>query len=218
MKARGKVKIEWSPNFAYAIGLIASDGYLSNNKRHIIFTTKDLELAKHFKICLNLDNKIGKKARGGEKEKKYFVVQFGDVLFYNFLNKIGLHTNKSKTIESVEVPDKYFIDYLRGCFDGDGGFSIYKHPESKYRQFRIKISSASIKYLLWTKKKIKELYGINTGWIEPFGNNRAAALVYGIKDTVILCELMYGSNSLFLSRKFNIYRKLKKGVNKKIVF
>lgn len=43
MKPKGKVKIEWNENFAYAIGLIVTDGSLSIDGRHINFTSKDLE-------------------------------------------------------------------------------------------------------------------------------------------------------------------------------
>ncbi len=34
MKPLGRVKIEWSDKFAYAIGLVASDGNLSPDGRH----------------------------------------------------------------------------------------------------------------------------------------------------------------------------------------
>ena len=63
MKRLSKVKIEWSANFAYAIGLITSDGNLSINGRSINFTTKDYDLAVTFKTCLNIDNKISRKGK-----------------------------------------------------------------------------------------------------------------------------------------------------------
>ena len=61
MVNQNKVKIEWNKKFAYAIGLIATDGSLSNDMRHIDFTSKDLELVDLFKRCLKLQNKIGRK-------------------------------------------------------------------------------------------------------------------------------------------------------------
>jgi len=39
---KGEVKIQWSPNLAYAIGLIATDGCLGRDKKYIDFTSKDL--------------------------------------------------------------------------------------------------------------------------------------------------------------------------------
>lgn len=41
MKPLSKIKIKWSPKFAYCIGLITSDGNLSKDGRHISFTSKD---------------------------------------------------------------------------------------------------------------------------------------------------------------------------------
>jgi len=53
-----KVKTEWTPNLAYAIGLIASDGCLSLDGRHISFKSLDRELVKKFKFALGVKNKI----------------------------------------------------------------------------------------------------------------------------------------------------------------
>src|SRR3990167_11054371 len=98
MKRLNKVRIEWSSKMAYVVGLLATDGCLSIDGRHIDFTSKDLGLVEIFKENLNLSNKIGKKARGGQVEKKYFRIQFGDKSFYEFLLGIGLTPHKSKTI------------------------------------------------------------------------------------------------------------------------
>jgi len=54
MHRLSKVKIEWSPKFAYAIGLIATDGNLSQDGRSVNFTSKDEELAMAFKACLGI--------------------------------------------------------------------------------------------------------------------------------------------------------------------
>ncbi|MCR4312422.1 MAG: hypothetical protein NUV56_04005 [Candidatus Uhrbacteria bacterium] len=70
-KPKAKVNIVWSPKFAYAIGLIVSDGNLSPDGRHIHFTSKDKILASHFLTALDIvGSRIGKKSRGGEKLKK----------------------------------------------------------------------------------------------------------------------------------------------------
>ena len=89
MKPLNKIKIEWSSTFAYAIGLLTTDGNLSIDGRHINFTSKDEELVKIFKRCLRLTNVIGRKSSSHTKEKRYFQIQFGDVNFYRFLLKIS---------------------------------------------------------------------------------------------------------------------------------
>jgi hypothetical protein len=62
MKPLNKVKLKWSPNFAYVIGLLVTDGNLSSDGRHINFTSKDKKLVEIFKKCLKLNNKIGRKS------------------------------------------------------------------------------------------------------------------------------------------------------------
>jgi len=50
---------------------------------------KDPELIVAVRDCLRLENKIGRIARGGEKERKYLQLQFGSRTFYDFLLSIG---------------------------------------------------------------------------------------------------------------------------------
>ena len=125
-KPKGKVKIKWSANFAYAIGLLVTDGCLSTDSRHIVFVSKDKDQIENFLFCLDLKTKIGKKNRNRKNEA--YQTQFGDVLFFKFLESIGLSQAKSLTVGKIDVPDKYFFDFLRGCFDGDGYSYSYWDP------------------------------------------------------------------------------------------
>lgn len=53
------MEIRWSNELAYAVGLIATDGNLSKDGRHIELTSKDTEQLETFKRCLKLKNRIG---------------------------------------------------------------------------------------------------------------------------------------------------------------
>ena len=53
--------------------------------------------------------KIGKKASVSVQEKKYYHVQFGDVMFYRFLQDIGLTPAKSRTMGALKISDQYFF-------------------------------------------------------------------------------------------------------------
>lgn len=201
MKPLGKVKIEWSSDFAYAIGLITTDGSLSRDGRHIDLTSKDKEMVENFKRCLGIDNKIGRKARGGSTDKKYYRVQFGDIVFYKFLLSIGLGPAKSKTISALKIPNKQFRDFLRGCLDGDGNINVQSHPESKHPQLRIRITSASEKFLVWLKIEIENRTDIKGGWVRPV--RRAYELSYGKSDSIkFLTYIYYDSPKSYLTRKY----------------
>ena len=182
---------------------MTTDGNLSKDGRHLNFTSKDEDLIILFKSCLNLQNKIGRKARGNLKIKKYFQVQFGDKNFYEFLLSLGLTPAKSKTISCLNIPNDFFADFLRGCIDGDGSIGIFKHPESQYHQLRTRLCSASMPFLQWIKEKILGNAGIKTGWIEE--KNNVSVLVYAKGDSIELLNYIYYPNvEYYLKRKYNI--------------
>jgi len=204
MKRLSKVKIIWSPRLAYVIGLITTDGCLSIDGHHIDFTSKDLELVKIFKDYLNLDNKITKKTRGREKEKKYFRIQFGDANFYEFLLSIGLTAHKSKTIGALNIPDEYFTDFLRGCIDGDGCIRTFKHPESKNLQLRLNVCSASEDFLIWLKNNSKN-FGVE-GYFKKA--TRVFTLEYAMAESInLLNRIYYKGFPPSLTRKFLLAEK-----------
>lgn len=161
MKPLKKINTKWSSNLAYIIGLITSDGNLSKDKRHINFTSKDLELLFTFKKCLRIGNKISKKNRSKNSEKKYYFIQFSDINFYQFLVKIGLKDNKSKRLSKVLIPEKYFFDFLRGLFDGDGSIVSYfdKRWKNSY-MFYLVFTSGSPLFVKWLREKIYKLIKI----------------------------------------------------------
>jgi hypothetical protein len=201
-KPKGKVKIKWSSNFAYAIGLMATDGCLYNDKRHMSLTTKDIQQAENFKKCLGINVKIGLKASGSSKEKIYHNVQFGDVKFYDFLLSIGLSKAKSKTIGIVKIPDEYFFDFLRGCFDGDGSFYSYWDPRWRSsHMFYIEFISASKKHVYWLQKQLDERMGIY-GHITKTTKKVCYQLKYAKKESIVIIgKMYYNPDVVCLSRK-----------------
>ncbi len=202
MKPLGKVKIEWSPDFAYAIGLIVSDGNLSPDGRHVVFTSKDSELIDKFQQSLKIKIHIGRKASGALEEKKYYVVQISDVLFYRFLLGIGLMPKKSKIIWAVKMPDEYFFDFLRGSFDGDG--SSYSYWDSRWRSsfmFYMSFVSASQAHIDWLQHNIMWKSGIS-GSVNASGRSPLYQLRYAKTESLKLFRrLYYNDEVICLSRK-----------------
>ena len=191
VKPKGKVKIEWSAKFAYAIGLLVTDGCLYNDYRHMSLTTKDIEQAENFKKCLGLKVKIGLKGSGFSTEKKYHHVQFGDVKFYEFLQSIGLTPNKSKTIGAVQIPDEYFFDYLRGCFDGDGCFYSYWDPRWRSsHMFYIEFVSASKVHIDWLREELRVKTRI-IGHVTKSKVKIFYQLKYAKKEALVIINKMY---------------------------
>jgi len=201
-KPKGKVDIRWSSDFSYAIGLLVTDGSLSKNGRHINLTSKDLEMIKNFLRALKVDAHIGRKSNGANKERRYYVVQIGDVLFFNFLKTIGLMPNKTKVIREVTVPQKYFRDFLRGHFDGDG--SVYSYFDPRWRSsfmFYSSFVSASKNHINWLRSLIFKNVG-TAGNISRAQGTSCYQLKYAKKESIGIFRFMYYKRSVrCLSRK-----------------
>ena len=198
----------WSANFAYAVGLITTDGYLSSDGRHIEFTSKDLLQVQAFVDILKLSNQITTKNSTYNPKGVYYRVQFGNVKLYRFLQGIGLSSNKSKALGELKIPRRYFADFLRGHLEGDGNISIAAHPESAHPQLRLRFSSASIKHLIWLKDQISQYFRIERGFIlsPPV---RAHYLVYAKEDSITLLKLVYYAGvKYYLERKYLTLQKL----------
>ena len=146
----------------------------------------------------------------GTSKRLGFRIQFGDVNFYKFLLSIGLMPNKSKILGEIKIPDKYFFDFLRGHFDGDGTFYSYWDPRWKSSfMFYTEFISASKKHVLWLRDKIERFVKIS-GHITNDGRGLTCQLKYAKADSLKLLPKIYqNKNAPCLSRK---YLKIKKAL------
>ena len=119
-KPKKIISEKWRPNLAYAVGLIATDGCLSSDGLLFDLTSKDREQLLNFSKCLGVNFTIGNK--WNSKGDECLRIQFKNRIFYDFLLSIGLTPRKSLTMGRLAIPNKYFFDFLRGSFDGDGWF------------------------------------------------------------------------------------------------
>lgn len=202
-KPQRKVSTKWSPELAYAVGLITTDGSLSKDGRHIDFTSQDVELAHLYRKCLGIQHiAIGYK-KNSISGKRCSRIQFGDIHFYGWLEQIGLTQRKSLTLGPIAIPDKFFFDFVRGCFDGDG--SIYSFWDTRWRDsfmFYIAFASGSRKFVEWLREKIRLSVGIK-GHISASAGENTLQLRYAKRESLILFQRMfYEKNLPCLRRKF----------------
>lgn len=199
-KPKKIIDTAWRPNLAYAVGLIATDGCLSNDGLLIDLTSKDREQLLNFSKCVGVNFNIGIKWKKNASE--YLRIQFKNRIFYNFLLSIGLTPRKSLTMGKLAVPDKYFFDFLRGCFDGDGCFYSYWDPRWRSsHMFYLEFASASLKYLLWLQGEIKKRIFVE-GHITGRKKKVFFQLKYAKKEALeVIKKMYYTSRVVCLSRK-----------------
>lgn len=188
---------------------MATDGSLSIDGRHIDLTSKDREQLENFLVCLKSDHKITSKKSGvGNLSLR---IQFSDVNFYRFLLKVGITPHKSKSIGELKIPRRYFYDFLRGHFDGDG--TIYAYQDARWKSsfmFYFCFVSASKEHILWIRKELNALLGIN-GAVTKAKKSSAYQLRYAKGESLVLIPKLYYNNRVIcLSRKRDkIYKILK---------
>ncbi len=188
-------------NLAYAIGLIATDGCLSSDGLLIDLTSKDREQLLNFSKCLGVNFKISKKKGGNKKE--YLRIQFKNRFFYDFLLSIGLTPKKSLTMGKLAIPDKYFFDFLRGCFDGDGCFYSYWDPRWRSsHMFYLEFVSASKKNIAWLQAELENNTKVKGHITHSLKNKGCYQLKYAKKEAMeIIKKMYYNPNVICLPRK-----------------
>ncbi|MDO8520289.1 MAG: LAGLIDADG family homing endonuclease [Deltaproteobacteria bacterium] len=185
----------------YFVGLIASDGCLSNDQRHIDITAKEKKFLELLKQDLNLNCGIGQKTNG--RGQIAYRLQFSCVSIYAFLKKCGLSPNKSKTLADLDIPDDHFSHFLRGVLDGDGCIRKWKSNKFKFVNRYVKITSGSEKFLIWINKKIHRLFNASgTIHLEQYKKSSAYILKISRKSHYQkVLRICYQNDWLALPRK-----------------
>jgi len=210
----------WTPELAYVIGLLVTDGNMSKDGRHITMRSSDAQLLETFKECLNISTEIKQSKNDGWARKPSYRAQFSYVQFYRWLLKIGLFPAKTYTIGKIDLPDKYFKDFLRGHLDGDGcilthkdHYNTHKNPKYIYTRLWVKFMSASKIHMDWLRENIHRLLSVKGHFSErkPWREDQTAStwnLKFAKKESIkLLSSLYYQPNVPCLIRKRKIAEK-----------
>lgn len=212
-KPKKVVSFVWSPDLAYVVGLLVTDGCLSINRKNVIFTSKDIEQIGAVKVILNSKAKVGLTRN---RISEAYRVQISSVQLWDWLASIGLTPHKSLTIGAINIPDEYFIDFLRGHLDGDGSITTYldryntkKKEKYAYERIWTRFISGSQKHVAWLQKQIIEIIGVHGRLHVTKPNyigNSMHILKFGKKESLKLLSKIYYSDTIpCLSRKKKIY-------------
>jgi len=201
---------------AYVLGFFAADGDMTVNKRGAHFWNiqiTDEKLLISIKNILKSDHKISiRKGKGNEQD--LYRLQIGSKETYNDLYNLGMRPNKTKSLVIPNVPNKYFPDFVRGYFDGDGHVwtgAINKERLKSHIVIQTVFTSCSNKFLEIIKEKL-ELFFIEKGVLRK-GKGGYFRLVYSINGSLKLYDFMYnnlGTSKLFLKRKKDVFEKYKR--------
>ena len=198
---------------AYVLGFFTADGSMTKNKRgaHFVeFEITDKDLLYKIRELLGSNHKITEIKRN-TRWKNTYRLQIGSKEIFNDLIRLGMTPNKSKTVDLPNVPNKYFSDFVRGYFDGDGNVvsGYFKKADRKNKSYALatRFTSGSKLILNNLKDNLSRLLG-TTGSLHCKDN--ACRLNYSINDSKRLFRFMYNggkmSGLIHLERKYKIYK------------
>ena len=196
---------EQSENIGYWIGILGSDGSVNKNKNEIYIELQrqDRELLEKLNSTIENQRPVMdyETARGYKNSKMYFY----SAEIKKDLKEFKIIPNKTYDKNygfPFKLNKKYYKDYLRGLFDGDGSI---KYSNSLTWQ----VDSGSLEIILELQKFLKE-NGIETQYtICPKKNiDIYRRYCYGKDKIKKIYNLMYTTNStLFLKRKKDKFEK-----------
>lgn len=183
-----------TPEKAYWLGVMYSDGYISKskytNKFGISIAKKDIEWLEKFKKFLNYNGKIHT-YKVGEKGYKpgveYVRLLIGNNKIVKDLESWGVIEHKSKQLE--KIPEiLYKKDFIRGYIDGDGSLRTdYPHI----------IICGTFKFLEDIANYLKLSYHI-------YQDKTIYGLHYNVRESTYLEKELYSKASCYLERKYKI--------------
>lgn len=190
-----------NPNMAYILGFWAADGnvHLKENRLDLELASEDYEILEKIKEEIQCERpiKIYQCSSGYTKNKLYFWSKKIKKVFTEY----GIVPNKTYSKDfkpPIKLNKQYWIDYIRGFFDGDGCVK-------KATSLTFQLNSVNKDFLAAIQDFLLQYYNIETNitisGMKGRNINLYRLYCYGDKARKIF-DVLYTPNSLFLARKY----------------
>ena len=187
---------------AYWLGFIFADGNISStgHRFEINLAIKDLDHMIKLKTFLSYEEDI----RIGKNHENCQICRMAvmNKHLWSTLNNYGCVPNKSLILKfpdlSIFQMESLVYDFIRGYVDGDGSLGIYNDSES--------LSIISTKEFLISIQEILNLKGYLRSKATSKYENKAFELKYSTSQARQIARLLYENKSIYLERKYNIYK------------
>jgi hypothetical protein len=148
---------EWSPEMAWVLGLLFTDGTIDNTR--VAIYSVDIDLLEKIKTLLKSTKPVQKRTQSYDKTKHIYEFGFYREKMRDDLFKLGLQERKSLIMVFPDIPEEYMRHFIRGCWDGDGSIFFDKN------RLVASYISGSKKFI---ERLVEELYKIGICKRDPF--------------------------------------------------
>lgn len=192
-----------SHDMAYILGLLAADGNVSKKENQISLSliAEDKELLEQINRKLCNSRPIKEYTISTEPQRKPMAkLQFWSKTIKDDLAVYSIVPQKTNKLKPpFFLKEEYWIDYIRGYFDGDG--SVYTVGENT---IGFNIVGVSKEMIEWIRQVLANKYNITNNGLYTEQNKDKQIIYktvyYGNKLRQIY-DIFYNSNSLYMKRK-----------------
>jgi hypothetical protein len=212
---------KWSPEMAYVLGFFAADGYITVNKRggqFWCFQITDKKLLENIKKVIGSDHKISIRLPRKTNDNILYRLQIGSIEMCDDLRRLSFSERKTKNLFIPNVPNKYFSDFVRGYFDGDGNIwqgEIHKGRKTKHLVLKLCFTSGSYEFIKSLDIRLHLLLSFEGGCIYKSKKKQFCRLQFSTNNALKLYDFMYNRDvkdlkGLYLERKKKIFENFKR--------
>ena len=202
---------------SYFLGYIVADGCItvSQNRKYpftLNITSSEKKYLYRLRNVLESEHKISKKP--GKLEFFTYQLQIRNPIITKDLINLGIYPRKTYNLNPIKVPNKYFPDFARGFFDGDGTVYIYK--VNNVFQIKAGFISSSLPFITKFNDQLCENLSISKKTIHQTINKQTEkriilySICFYIDDCEKLAKFIYKNNpTLYLPRKRQVFERWK---------
>lgn len=195
-----------SHNMAYILGFLAADGTVSRNGNRIKIGLSSVD--RNFLELIKEELGVEKKIFDYETNNGYLVSElaFNSQKIKQKLAKYNVVPGKTETFTfPTNLSKKYWIDFIRGYFDGDGSVGTAGPSAIRWQicSHRPQVLETIVEFLF-------EEYGIPKVSVQKnkHGNSFLYTIQYSNNSTRKIFQILYTPNSLYLPRKFEKFKSI----------
>lgn len=191
-----------SPNKAYWLGFIAADGcvYETGSGSKVLSFNLNILDTNHLEKFLNeIESEAKIKIKDGVgfgEGTKIASLQINSKKIVEDLSKFGIVPKKSLILKRPMIEEKYFSDWIRGYFDGDGSITV------KLSNGNSQINFLGTKEVLTFIQEVLRPERKNTLHQNNEGKNSFSLTYGGTKLILQLLDKFYKKPTIYLDRKY----------------
>jgi predicted DNA-binding protein YlxM (UPF0122 family) len=218
----------WTPEMAYVLGVIYTDGNLNPGRIRepwrskssstvpvISVAQKEAELLEKILRLMDCDAKLyfsKERVYGKIKAGALYHFAISNEKIYDDIVNLGLTPNKSLTMQFPNMPNEFIRHFIRGCWDGDGSVFLDKKSQTIYASFvsgSLEFVQIMVRYLVSAGLPDRTIHCHNN-------TNKSYYFRYTGAQVPIVYHFFYDNvnEKQYLKRKFDIFR-LSLEMNKK---